>query len=343
MPNSDSPKWTGPLVAVLAYDGLCTFEFGVAFEVFGLSRPEMGRDWYRYAVCSIEPGPFNAAGGLVVNATSDRSVLRKADLIVVPGWRAIDAPVPNPLIADLVRAHARGARVMSLCSGITVLAACGFLDGRRATTHWRYVDSIADRFPRIRLEPDMLYVDEGDVLTAAGSAAGIDLCLHVVRKDFGPEAANCVARRLVVPPHRDGGQAQFIQRPVARERDNARLGPMIDWLRARLDQIHSIRHLAAQAGMSLRTFQRRFEQVTGLPPGEWLIAERIRLAQEHLERDAAATLEDIAAKCGFGSLETMRHHFRRRAGTTPAVYRKRFSLAARQLAISPRSHATGRK
>ncbi|MES2195378.1 MAG: transcriptional regulator FtrA [Pseudomonadota bacterium] len=343
MPNSPTPKSTGPLVAVLAYDGLCTFEFGVAFEVFGLSRPEMGRDWYRYAVCGIEPGPFNAAGGLVVNASSDRSVLRKADLIVVPGWRAIDAPVPKPLIADLVRAHARGARIMSLCSGIAVLAACGFLDGRRATTHWRYVGSIAARFPRISLEPDMLYVDEGDVLTAAGSAAGIDLCLHVVRKDFGPEAANSVARRLVVPPHRDGGQAQFIQRPVARERDNARLGPMIDWLRARLDQIHSIRHLAAQAGMSLRTFQRRFEQVTGLPPGEWLIAERIRLAQEHLERDAAVTLEDIAAKCGFGSLETMRHHFRRRAGTTPAVYRKRFSLAARQLAVSPRSRATGRK
>ena len=343
MPNSQTPKCTGPLVAVLAYDGLCTFEFGVAFEVFGLSRPEMGRDWYRYAVCGIEPGPFNAAGGLIVNATTDRAVLRKADLIVVPGWRAIDAPVPKPLIADLVRAHARGARIMSLCSGIAVLAACGFLDGRRATTHWRYAASIAARFPRIRLEPDMLYVDEGDVLTAAGSAAGIDLCLHVVRKDYGPEAANSVARRLVVPPHRDGGQAQFIQRPVARERDNARLGPMIDWLRERLDQIHSIKHLAEQAGMSLRTFQRRFEQVTGLPPGEWLIAERIRLAQEHLERDAVVTLEDIAAKCGFGSVETMRHHFRRRAGTTPGVYRKRFSLAARQLATSPHSHATGRK
>ena len=151
MPNSQTPKCTGPLVAVLAYDGLCTFEFGVAFEVFGLSRPEMGRDWYRYAVCGIEPGPFNAAGGLVVNATTDRAVLRKADLIVVPGWRAIDAPVPKPLIADLVRAHARGARIMSLCSGIAVLAACGFLDGRRATTHWRYAASIAARFPRIRL------------------------------------------------------------------------------------------------------------------------------------------------------------------------------------------------
>ena len=152
------------------------------------------------------------------------------------------------------------------------------------TTHWRYVESIAARFPRIRLEPDMLYVDQRDVLTAAGSAAGIDLCLHVVRKDFGPEAANSVARRLVVPPHREGGQAQFIQRPVARERDNARLGPMIDWLRERLDQTHSIKHLSAHAGMSLRTFQRRFEQVTGLPPGEWLIAERIRLAQERRRR-----------------------------------------------------------
>jgi len=329
MPKRPAFRTSGPLVAVLAYDGLCTFEFGVAYEVFGLPRPEMGQSWYRYTVCGIEPGPLRAAGGLVVNAVAGRGVLRRADLIVVPGWRGIEAPVPAGLIADLTHAHARGARIMSLCSGIAVLAACGFLDGRRATTHWRYASSIAARFPSIRLEPDRLYVDEGDVLTAAGSAAGIDLCLHVVRKDFGPEAANSVARRLVVPPHREGGQAQYIQRPVLLERDNARLGPLLDWLRTRLDEPHSVRRLADRAGMSVRTLQRRFEEVTGLPPGEWLIAERVRLAQEHLERSATASLQDIAATSGFGSLEAMRHHFRRRTGTTPHAYRERFLLGSR--------------
>lgn len=326
MPNADAIKPKGPLVAVLAYDGLCTFEFGVAYEAFGLPRPEMGSDWYRYSVCAVEPGPLHAAGGLVVDAAAGCEVLRRAALIVVPGWRGMAMPVPKSLISHLHKAHDRGARIMSLCSGIEVLAACGFLDGRRATTHWRYSDSIRTRYPSIKLEPDMLYVDEGDVLTAAGSAAGIDLCLHVVRKDFGAEAANSVARRLVVPPHREGGQAQFIKRPVLPQRQSARLGSMIDWLRARLDKSHSIERLADKAGMSQRTFQRRFEEATGLPPGEWLIAERVRLAQEHLESSLIATLDDVAATCGFGSVETMRHHFRKRTGTTPAAYRRRFSL-----------------
>lgn len=324
---------SGPLVAVLAYDGLCTFEFGVAYEIFGLTRPEMGDGWYRYEVCGIEPGPLRAAGGLIAEPTADRRILRKADLIVVPGWRGIDAPVPADLIADLKRAHVRGARIMSLCSGIAVLAACGLLNGRRATTHWRYTQSIEDRYPDIEVEPNMLYVDEGDVLTAAGSAAGIDLCLHVVRRDFGPEAANNVARRLVVPPHRDGGQAQFIQRPIPRERESARIGPMIDWLRQRLNETHQVKRLAEQAGMSIRTFQRRFEEATGLPPGEWVVAERVRLAQEYLEKDSRATLDDVAAICGFGSLATMRHHFRRRTGTSPGAYRQRFAHGEARSAI----------
>lgn len=323
-------KTTGPLVAVLAYDGLCTFEFGIACEVFGLSRPEMGADWYRYSVCAIEDGPLRAAGGLVVNATAGHRVLRQADLIVVPGWRSIDAPVPEKLIRELVRAHRRGARVMSLCSGIAVLAAAGLLDGRKATTHWRYASSMISRYPAIQLEADMLYVDQGDVLTAAGSAAGIDLCLHVVRKDFGPEAANSVARRLVVPPHREGGQAQFVQRPVLEARENSRFGALIDWVRAHLDKPHSITGLAHKAGMSTRTFQRRFQEATGAPPGEWLVTERVRLAQEHLERDTQVSLEKVADACGFGSLETMRHHFRNRIGVVPAAYQRRFSPQQRQ-------------
>jgi AraC family transcriptional regulator, transcriptional activator FtrA len=324
MPNTRT-SLTGPLVAVLAYDGLCTFEFAISYEVFGLPRPEMGADWYRYSVCAIEDGPLRAAGGLVIEATASRRVLSKADIIIVPGWRGIDAPVPTALIKDLVRAHARGARIMSLCSGIAVLAAAGLLEGRRATTHWRYASSIGSRFPGIKLEPDMLYVDEKDVLTAAGSAAGIDLCLHVVRKEYGSRAANNVARRLVVPPHREGGQVQFIQRPVLEQRENSRLGALIDWLRGHLNEVHSIDKLAGRAGMSSRTFQRKFQEATGLPPGEWLVSERVRLAQDHLERDSNASLKQIVEVCGFGSVETMRHHFRRKTGIAPVAYQRQFS------------------
>jgi AraC family transcriptional activator FtrA len=323
MPDIFSPS--GPLVAVLVYDDLCTFEFGVAYEVFGLPRPEIGPGWYRYVTSAIEGGPLRAAGGLMVETRGGLEVLAQADLIVVPGWRGVDAVVPTDLVSHLQRAHRRGARIMSLCSGITVLAACGFLQGRQATTHWRHAEAIGARFPEIALEPDRLYVDLGDVLTAAGSAAGIDLCLHVVRKDFGPEVANAVARRLVVPPHREGGQAQFIERPMPREREAARLGPLMDWLRQNLAAPHQIATIASRSGMSTRTLQRRFEETTGLSPGEWLIVERIRLAKEQLERSRTSTLDDVALSCGFGSLETMRHHFRRRVGISPTAYRERFA------------------
>lgn len=316
---------TGPRVAVLAYDGLCTFEFGVAVEVFGLPRPEMGADWYRYAVCSADPGPLRAVGGLTVAVDRGVDLLDEADLVVVPGWRGIDCTVPDALVAALRAAHARGARIMSLCSGVAVLAAAGLLDGRRATTHWRYVEALSRLYPAIRFDADVLYLDEGDVLTAAGSAAGIDLCLHVVRTGFGPEAANLVARRLVVPPHRDGGQAQFIATPVPRRHEAARLGPLIDALRARPGDDHRLDALAARAGMSLRTFQRRFAAATGLPPGEWLAAERLRVARELLERPDAGSLDDVAEAAGFGTAAVMRHHFRDRLGTSPAAYRKRFA------------------
>ena len=326
VPNSSSPfRPGGPRVAVLAYDGLCTFEFGIAAEVFGLPRPEMGPGWYRYAVCAVEPGPLRAAGGLTVAVDRGLDVLGTADLVVVPGWRAIDAPVPAALVAALRAAHGRGARVASLCSGVAVLAASGLLDGRRATTHWRYVETVARRHPAIAFDPDVLYVDEGDVLTAAGSAAGIDLCLHVVRGDFGPEAANAVARRLVVPPHRDGGQAQYIAAPVPPAREAARLGPLIDALRVSPAEDHRLAVLAARAGMSLRTFQRRFAAATGLPPGEWLAAERLRLARDLLEREPSSSLDDVAAAAGFGTAAALRHHFRLRLGTSPGAYRRRFA------------------
>jgi AraC family transcriptional regulator, transcriptional activator FtrA len=321
---------TGPRVVCLAYDGLCSFEFGVAHEVFGLHRPEMGPHWYRFRVCAAEPGATGGAirsdAGLTFSVDRGLGSLRSADLIVVPGWRAIDAPVPQQLISALRAAYRRGARVMSLCSGIAVLAAAGLLSRRRATTHWRYVKAIAVRYPDISLKPDVLYVDEGQVLTAAGSAAGIDLCLHVVRRDYGPEAANTVARRLVVPPHRDGGQAQFIERPVLRDREGERFAPLLDWMRRELARPLLIAELAERVGMSIRTFQRRFKAATGATPGEWIVAERLRYARELLERDAHAPLVDIAAASGFGSLGAMRHHFRSRLDTSPHAYRQRFML-----------------
>jgi AraC family transcriptional activator FtrA len=324
MPKSADQTLRGPHVVALAYDGLCTFEFGIAYEVFGLPRPEMGEDWYRFSVCGVEAGPLRAAGGLTVAVDKGLELLEEADLIVVPGWRAIDADVPAPLVAALRAAHARGARVMSLCSGVAVLAAAGLLAGRRATTHWRYVASIAARYPDVSLDAGVLYMDEGSVLTAAGSAAGIDLCLHVVRGDFGAEAANSVARRLVVPPHREGGQAQFISAPVPEEREGLRLGPLLDWMRERLSEDQPIRLLAEKAGMSMRTFQRRFAATTGDSVGEWLLKERLRHARELLEKELAVSLEDIAVASGFGSLATMRHHFRRRLGTSPNAYRRSF-------------------
>lgn len=325
MPNAETATTHGPLVIVIAYDGLCTFEFGVAYEVFGLPRPEMGDGWYRYRVAAVDAGPMRAAGGLTVAVDGGIEALEDADLVVVPGWKAIDAPVPDQLASALRRAAERGARVMSLCSGIAVLAASGLLDGKRATTHWRYASSIAARYPSISLDPSVLYVDNGHVLTAAGSAAGIDLCLHVVRRDFGIEAANSVARRLVVPPHREGGQAQFIAAPMARDYEKERLGPLFDWIRQNLAGDVKLASLAARAGMSLRSFQRRFEALTGMQPGEWIADARLREAQRLLEGAKQASLDDIAALTGFGSAANMRHHFRMRLGISPAAYRKQFS------------------
>jgi AraC family transcriptional activator FtrA len=315
-----------PLVVVLAYDGLCTFEFGVAVEVFGLPRPEMGPAWYRFAVAAEQPGPLRAAGGVTVTAEAGLSLLDRAGTVIVPGWRAIDAAVPEAICDAIGAAHAKGARVLSLCSGVAVLAAAGLLDGRRCTTHWRYAPGLAARYPALRVDASVLYVDEGSVLTAAGSAAGIDLCLHLVRRDFGPEAANAVARRLVVPPQREGGQAQFVPRPVPK-RPGTRLAPLLDAVRARLGEEWTLPRMAAEAALSLRGLHRRFREATGLSPGEWLLAERLARAQDLLEA-TALPIETVAAEAGFGSAATLRLHFRARYGVSPKAWRIRFAAAA---------------
>ena len=324
MPISDVPKYHGnPLVVALAYDRLCTFEFGIAVEVFGLARPEMGPDWYRFAVAAIDDGEMRATGGLRFSADGGLALLRKAGTIVVPGWRGIDSPVPDRLIKALRTAHARGARILSFCSGVFVLAAAGLLTGKRATTHWRYVDALKARFPGIAVMPDVLYVDEGDVLTSAGTAAGLDLCLHLIRRDFGARAANVVARRLVIPAHRDGGQAQFVVQPVPRPDESSRLGPLLDHMRENLGADHSVAALAKRAGMSGRTFLRRFEAATGMTPARWLLAERMTKARDLLE-GSRASIEEVAGLAGFGTTATMRHHFRLQLSTTPAAYREAF-------------------
>ena len=314
----------GHQVVALAYDGLCTFEFGCVVELFALPRPELGVPWYDFKVCASERGPLRAAGGLEVRVAHGLRLLEQADTIVIPGWRGIEAAPPPRLLAALRRAVRRGARVCSICSGVFVLAAAGLLDGRRATTHWRYVAALSERFPRVRVELNALYVDEGQILTSAGSAAGLDMLLHLVRRDFGPRIANQVAQRLVLPPHREGGQAQFVPRPVAHD-ERGRLSRVLDFVRAHLAERHTLRSLAARAAMSTRTLQREFRAATGQPAYAWIVRERIAYAKELLEstRLSAAV---IAARVGLGSAETLRHHFRARVGTTPAAYRRRFTL-----------------
>ncbi len=315
------------LVVALAYDGLCTFEFGVAVEAFGLARPEMGDDWYRFAVAAVDDGEMRATGGVRFTADGGFELVEQAGTIIVPGWRGMDAPVPDTVCAALQSAHAKGARLLSICSGVFVLAASGLLDRKRATTHWRYTEALKERYPAITVLPDVLYVDEGTVLTSAGSAAGIDLCLHLIRRDFGTKAANMVARRLVVPPHRDGGQAQFIDKAVPELHEKARLGPLLDTMQADLRQSFTVVQLADMAGMSARTLLRRFEAATGTTPAKWLLLQRLSKAKDLLET-SALTIEAIAESCGLGSTANLRHHFRQQFSTTPAAYRGRFSSTA---------------
>ena len=321
-------KAHNPLVVALVYDGLCAFEFSCAAEVFGLSRPEFGPDWYRFETCAAKSRSVRGQYGMRMQAAGGLDRLLAAGTIVIPGWEAIDVPVPPKVLDALREAHAGGARLLSICSGAFVLAATGLLDGKRATTHWRYAEELQRRYPNIHVDRNVLYVDEGGVLTSAGSAAGLDLCLHLVRRDYGPAVANHVARRLVIAPHRDGGQAQFLERPVdSRERSVAGRQPLsalLDKIRRRLGEQLRIGELARLAAMSERTFMRRFRAVTGLSPADWIIRARVDRARELLET-TTLPLDHIAERCGLGSPTTLRHHFRKKVGVSPGDYRRRFS------------------
>ncbi|MDX6212792.1 MAG: AraC family transcriptional regulator, transcriptional activator FtrA [Frankiales bacterium] len=309
-------------MAALAYPGMAPFELGVVVEVFGLPRPELDvPSWYRLEVCAVTPGPQPAVGGISIEVQHGLEILAEADTVVVPGW-PIEDEVPEVLQQQIRAAHARGARIVSICSGAFVLAATGLLDGRRAATHWRYADRLAERYPAVKVDRDVLYVDEGELLSSAGSAAGIDLCLHLVRADHGAAIANQVARRLVTPPHRDGGQAQYIEAPVAAD-DDSRIHDVIAWLERDLARTVSVGDLAARAHLSERQFTRRFRDVTGESPNEWLIGQRIAASLALLEA-GDDPVERVATAVGFQTVVTFRHHFRSRLQTSPTAYRKAF-------------------
>ena len=311
-------------VVVVAYDRVALFEMAIAIEVFGLPRPELKIPWYDFAVCSIDPGPLRTTGAIELRTRRGLQSLAQADTIIVPSWRDPAEPPPQRLLSALRRAHQRGARVVSICSGVFVLAAAGLLEGKRATTHWRYTEALRRLHPTIRVEPDVLYVQEGRVFTSAGSAAGIDLCLHLVRLDHGAEIANQVARRLVVPPHRDGGQAQFVDQPVPVANGRG-LSAALEWAVARLHEPLDVRGLAKAAALSPRTLVRRFHTELGCTPHRWLNRQRVLEAQRQLEA-SGRSIDEVAAAVGFGTAQTLRLHFRRTLGTTPTAYRHRFAL-----------------
>jgi AraC family transcriptional regulator, transcriptional activator FtrA len=313
------------LVVALAYDQLCTFEFGCVVEIFALNRPELGVDWYKFSVCAMERGPIRAAGGISVTAPYSLAMLDRANTIIIPGWRNADESPPEALLKKLRAAYKRGARLCTICSGVFVLAAAGLLSGTRVTTHWRYAQRLADRFPEVNVMPNSLYVEAGQILTSAGSAAGLDMMLHLIRSDHGAKIANLVAQRLVIPPHRMGDQAQFVPRPMLVD-EAARLSKLMDWIRVNLTKEHSLRSLADRAAMSTRTLQRRFQEVAGMSPIDWLIRERVSVAKDLLA-SSRKSVAQICGSAGFGSEETFRRHFRLIVGTSPIAYRSQFGEA----------------
>jgi transcriptional regulator GlxA family with amidase domain len=309
-------------VAVVAFDGIRPFHLAVPCAVFG-ETADAEPPPFDLRVCAAEPGELRTQAGFGIAARHGLRTLAWADIVVVPSWRDPRETPPAALLAALRRAHARGALVVGLCVGAYVLAEAGLLDGRRATTHWRWAAHFAERYPQVQVDPNVLYVDEGDVLTSAGTAAGIDCCLHVVRHCLGAEAASRVARSLVVPPHRQGSQAQYIEQPVLATARDTPLTKTLDWAARHLDASHSLDSLAARAAMSRRSFTRHFRQHTGTTVGQWLLAQRLALAQRLLET-TAQPVERVAERAGFGSALSLRQHFAAALHTTPSLYRREF-------------------
>ncbi len=309
------------VVAVVAFDGVVPFDLAIPCEVFERVRLRDGRAPYVVRVCGTAREV--AAQAFTIRPRAGLATLRDADTVVVPGIDDVARPIPPTLVSALRRAAARGARIVSICSGAFVLAATGLLDGRRATTHWLATDLLARRHPEIRVEPDALFVDEGALLTSAGAAAGLDLCLHLVRRDFGAEVAAHAARCAVMPLTREGGQAQFIRQPDEHVGHEVSLAPLLRWMTQHLREPLSLAQLARRAGMSTRTLSRHFREQVGTSPTQWLLRARVRRAQQLLERTKHA-MSRVADDCGFGSIAAFRAHFQRVVGTSPRSYRAAF-------------------
>ncbi|WP_049562489.1 helix-turn-helix domain-containing protein [Nonomuraea sp. SBT364] len=314
-----------PAVAVLAFDGMSPFELGCVVEIFGLPRPELGVPWYDLKVCAETTGPLRAVGGFTLRAEHGLDTLASAGTVIVPGVADVRGPVSEALVTALRRAHGRGARMVSICSGAFALAAAGLLDGREATTHWKYAALLRERFPAVEVNPAVLYVDGGDVLTSAGSAAGLDLLLHLVRADHGANVANAVARRLVIPPHREGGQAQFVEAAVTPVGEDGAVARAMAWALAHLARPITVADLAGVAHLSQRSFIRHFKRQTGTSPLRWVIAQRIAASLPLLET-TGAPVEEVGAAVGFESPVTFRHHFTRAMHTSPSAYRRTFAF-----------------
>ncbi|WP_045305587.1 helix-turn-helix domain-containing protein [Saccharothrix sp. ST-888] len=316
-------------VVVIIDEGSNPFELGVATELFGLRRPEVDRPWYEFTLCSALPEVRMHAGMFTLTGVAPLAAVETADTVIVPN-RPDPLSGPDPAVLDAVRrAAARGARLVSFCTGAFTLAAAGVLDGRRATTHWRWAEAFAARHPEVRLEADVLFVDDGDVLTAAGSAAALDLGLHLIRRDHGAEVANTVSRRLVFAAHRDGGQRQFVERPVPRRPDTS-LAPVLAWAQERLDRPLTVADLARRAGVSPATLHRRFAAQLGSTPLAWLTAERVELACRLIER-GGLSLDTVAGRCGLGTAANLRARLRRQTGLSPTAYRQRFGTGPQTL------------
>ncbi|MFW6774683.1 GlxA family transcriptional regulator [Nocardioides sp. CPCC 205120] len=318
-------------VAVLAYAGMAPFELGVLCEAFGVDRTDDGLPAIDFAVCGPTPGPLSTTvPGLSVTVEHGMDRLADADLVAVPSLPRADPP--GEVVEALRAARDRGARLLSVCTGAFVLGAAGLLDDRECTTHWMHTAELAERFPRARVVPEVLYVDAGQVVTSAGTAAGLDACLHVWRQELGSAVAGVVARRMVVPPQREGGQAQFIARAVP-ECTAETLGPLLAWVAENLAADLGVEELARRAHMSPRTFARRFRDETGTTPHAWVTAQRVRLAEELLERTDLA-VERIAAEVGFVNAATLRHHFTRARGVSPQRYRRTFACSEEERAAT---------
>lgn len=315
-------------VVAVVIPGVHPFELGIACEVFGIDRSNHGLPVYDFAVAAARPGSVRTHSGFSIMVEHGIERIAAADLVVIPASGDHDRvnPESEGLLQALRDTVARGGRVLSMCSGAFLLGEAGLLDGRRCTTHWMYAEKLARRHPAAEVLPDVLYVEDRGVVTGAGTAAGIDACLHIVRQEDGSRVANTIARRMVVPPHREGGQAQYVARPLSAP-ECSQMQATLDWLQDNLGNDVTIEQMAAYAHMSQRTFARKFQQETGTTPYEWLTAQRVLAAQELLE-DTELTVDSVATRTGFGSAATLRHHFLKRRGATPQAYRRLFRGAA---------------